>query len=153
MCKEARNHGFSDDGTPADRIGDCQEDAAMPDMDRLRQQVENELYDGESLLWVSKPSPMRIVGKNAATWHIHKRTCVIIKPEDEAAYLNPVTPLEGVIPMLKAYPEDRMEVKKVSPRLTRVTNNSPGFIQRYEGDAEEEKSLQKSAGQLSFFDQ
>ena len=90
---------------------------------------------------------------NPATWHIHKRTCVIIKPEDEAAYLNPATPLEDVIPMLEAYPEDRMEVIKVSPRLTRATNNSPSFIQRYEGDAEEdERNVQESTGQLSFFD-
>ena len=55
--------------------------------------------------------------------------------------------------MLEAYPEDRMEVIKVSPRLTRATNNSPSFIQRYEGDAEEEsENVQESTGQLSFFD-
>lgn len=90
---------------------------------------------------------------NSATWHIHKRTCVIIKSEDEAAYLNPATPLEYVMPMLEAYPEDRMEVIKVSPRLTRATNNSPSFIQRYEDDAEEESGdIQESSGQLSFLD-
>jgi putative SOS response-associated peptidase YedK len=78
---------------------------------------------------------------------------VTIKPEDESAYLNPATPLDDVIPMLEAYPEDSMEVIKVSPRLTKATNNSPSFIQRYEGDAEEQsESIQDSTGQLSFFD-
>ena len=41
---------------------------------------------------------------NSATWHIHKRTCVIIKPEDEAKYLDPATPLDEVIATLDAYP-------------------------------------------------
>ena len=90
---------------------------------------------------------------NSATWHINKRTCVIIKSQDEAAYVNPATALDDVMPMLEAYPEDNMEVIKVSPRLTKATNNSPSFIQRYEGDAEEESgNVQESAGQRSFFD-
>ncbi len=90
---------------------------------------------------------------NAATWHIHKRTCVIIKREGEAAYLDPSTPLDEVIPMLEAYPEDSMEVVKVSPRLNRATNNSPSFIQPYEeGEAEQSEAIRESKGQLSFFD-
>ncbi|MCC6615323.1 MAG: SOS response-associated peptidase [Anaerolineae bacterium] len=90
---------------------------------------------------------------NPATWHIHRRTCVIIEPEDEAAYLNPESPLEDIILMLEAYPEDRMEVIKVSPRLTRATNNSPSFVQHYEGDAEEPNNdIQHITGQRSLFE-
>ena len=90
---------------------------------------------------------------NSATWHFHKRTCVIIKREDETAYLDPATPLDDVMPMLEAYPEDSMEVIKVSLRLNKATNNSKSFIQPYEEDAEERSEcVQESVDQLSFFD-
>lgn len=90
---------------------------------------------------------------NSTTWHIHKRTCVIIRREDEAAYLNPATTLDDVMLMLEAYPENSMEVIKVSPRLTKATNNSPDFIQRYEEDVENPgKDLKELAGQRSLFD-
>jgi putative SOS response-associated peptidase YedK len=56
------------------------------------------------------------------------RMPVILRPEDEARYLDPKTPLDEVRKLLLPYDDEEMEMFPVTPKLTKATTNSKEFI-------------------------
>jgi len=60
---------------------------------------------------------------------IHDRMPVILKPEDEAAWLNRNEPEIGdLLEMLKAYPAEEMKAYPVSPLVGNVKNDNETCI-------------------------
>lgn len=60
---------------------------------------------------------------------IHNRMPVILSPDDELAWLDPAVsePL-AVLPLLRAYPAERMTAYAVSTLVNRVTNDGPELL-------------------------
>jgi putative SOS response-associated peptidase YedK len=54
---------------------------------------------------------------------------VILRPQDEARYLNPTTSLDELRQLLLPYPEEAMILYPVTTKLCRATTNSKEFIQ------------------------
>ncbi len=65
---------------------------------------------------------------NKVVGAIHDRMPVILRPEEEKAWLDLATPLMDVLKLLKPYPDGEMEMKPVSPRVNSPRNNSPDLI-------------------------
>jgi len=66
---------------------------------------------------------------NELMQNIHDRMPVILKPEDEAAWLNRNEPEIGdLLEMLKAYPAEEMKAYPVSPLVGNVKNDNEACI-------------------------
>lgn len=78
---------------------------------------------------------------NELVAQIHHRMVVILRPEDEGAYLDPTTPLDQVRQMLVPYPADRMEMFKVTPRPKNTKGNAPKYIQPIEDNPSDQLTL------------
>lgn len=59
---------------------------------------------------------------------IHDRMPVILAREDEDAWLDPKTPFDEVMPLVKPYDPSAMEVHRVSTDVNYVRNNHPGLV-------------------------
>ena len=59
---------------------------------------------------------------------IHDRMPVILKPEDEAAWLNPSTEPERLLQMLVPYPDGSLEVYEVSKLVNSPKNDTPDCL-------------------------
>ena len=60
---------------------------------------------------------------------IHQRMPVILDPADEDTWLDPAAgdPL-GLLPVLKAYPAERLEAYPVVPLVSSVRNEGPDVV-------------------------
>ena len=76
---------------------------------------------------------------NELVAQVHHRMQVILRPQDEAAYLDPATPLEDVQRLLAPYNAEAMELYPVTPRLNEATTSSQAFILPLQ--ASEQRSL------------
>lgn len=65
---------------------------------------------------------------NLLVAEVHHRMSVIIRPEHEAYYLDPSTPLQDVQSLLLPYEDEDMEMYPVSPRLNAAKDNSRDYI-------------------------
>lgn len=66
---------------------------------------------------------------NLMVAELHDRMPVILAPDEEALWLSTgVTDPEAVLPLLDAYPEDRMEAYPVSQAVNDVRNNTPQLL-------------------------
>jgi putative SOS response-associated peptidase YedK len=60
---------------------------------------------------------------------IHARMLVILAPEHERRWLDPlVTDTTAVLPLLRPYPSDAMTAWAVGPLVNRVTNDGPELL-------------------------
>jgi len=68
---------------------------------------------------------------NRLLGEVHKRMPVILAPGDEEEWLRPeaLSPKE-LMGILRAYPEDEMDMYPVSPEVNRPSNDSPENIKR-----------------------
>ena len=60
---------------------------------------------------------------------IHNRMPVIIPPEDFDAWLDPKTPKDVLVAMLKPYPADQMESYPVRQTVNKVQNEGPELLE------------------------
>ena len=60
---------------------------------------------------------------------IHERMPVIIKPKDEATWLDPKTPLSEALVLLRPFPGSQMEAFEVSAQVNNARNNTADLIQ------------------------
>ncbi len=68
-------------------------------------------------------------GPNELMKPIHDRMPVILKEEDESAWLDPeLTDFDKLLPLLKPYPSDRMEAYEVSTIVNSPKNDVPECI-------------------------
>jgi putative SOS response-associated peptidase YedK len=90
------------------------------------------LYD----LWKDKETGKEIYSytiittvPNAVVGKVHNRMPVILKKEDEEAWLNPdIAESERLLPLLKPYPADEMEEWHVSDEARNPRNDYPELI-------------------------
>jgi putative SOS response-associated peptidase YedK len=66
---------------------------------------------------------------NSLVAPIHNRMPVILRREDEAAWLNKETDPDALLRLLVAYPADEMEVFPVSRALNNPANEGAGLLQ------------------------
>ena len=59
---------------------------------------------------------------------IHERMPVILEREDEDAWLDPDTPFDTIMPLLKPFQPSALEVFRVSTEVNSVRNNHPGLV-------------------------
>jgi putative SOS response-associated peptidase YedK len=72
---------------------------------------------------------------------MHARMPVIIRPEDEALWLDPeVTEPERLLPLLRPYASDVMEAHPVSTAINRPANEGPELLQPVEAERELSRS-------------
>jgi putative SOS response-associated peptidase YedK len=64
---------------------------------------------------------------NSLMESIHDRMPVIIAPADYAAWLDPSN--KDLMHLVKAYPDERMAARPVSPRVSRPENDDPSLIE------------------------
>jgi putative SOS response-associated peptidase YedK len=70
-------------------------------------------------------------GANELMRPIHERMPVILRPEDEALWLDPsLTEAEMLVPLLQPYPAAAMDAYAVAPLVNSVANDSPELIAR-----------------------
>jgi putative SOS response-associated peptidase YedK len=53
---------------------------------------------------------------------------VILEQEDEDDWLSPDTPFDAIVPLLRPFPTDSMEVFQVSTQVNSVHNNHPDLV-------------------------
>jgi putative SOS response-associated peptidase YedK len=91
------------------------------------------LYD----IWKDKNSDKQIVSytiitttPNSVVGKVHDRMPVILKEEDEETWLNPDTvEPKHLLPLLKSYPDEKMEEWQVSDAARNPRNDYPELIQ------------------------
>ncbi len=59
---------------------------------------------------------------------IHDRMPVVLRPEDEEAWLDPQSPPERLRALLAPYPGDDLEAYAVSPLVNSPANDKPGVV-------------------------
>lgn len=70
---------------------------------------------------------------NTLMAQLHNRMPVILDAGEESAWLSrDLTDPEAVIPLLDAYPADRMEAYPISTAVNDVRNNDPSLLERVE---------------------
>lgn len=68
--------------------------------------------------------------------HVHDRMPVVLAPEDEARWLDrDLRDPRVLLPLLRAYPDDRLTSHPVGAGVTRAGNDGPDLIQRRPGQA------------------
>ena len=75
---------------------------------------------------------------NSVMAPVHHRMPVILSPESEDEWLDPLTESPDVLgPLLMPYPSELLEMREVSPLVNSVRNDGPGGIAdvRYSSDA------------------
>jgi len=83
--------------------------------------------DGESL----KTYTIITVPPNDVLAEIHDRMPAILRPEDEALWMDPaVTDPAQVLPLLRTAPADWMDIYPVSPKVNTAGVDDPAFIDR-----------------------
>ena len=63
---------------------------------------------------------------------IHDRMPVILRPDDEADWLDPSVTDPGIVALLKSYPADAMEAFEVSTKVNNARNNGAELVVRQE---------------------
>ena len=66
---------------------------------------------------------------NTLVAQIHTRMPVILREQDEAAWLNPTLSLDAAQALLVPYPAARLMAYEVSSRVNSATSNSPDLLQ------------------------
>ena len=61
---------------------------------------------------------------------IHDRIPVIIAPEDHGRWLDPATPLEAVLDLLRPFPAEEMERFPVGTLVNNPRNESPQCVEQ-----------------------
>lgn len=85
--------------------------------------------DGEALSTCS----ILTTDANDTMADIHDRMPVILEPEAEQIWMNPVIEDTAALQdLLKPYPDDQLEMYEVSTKVNSPKNNSPDLIQRAE---------------------
>lgn len=69
------------------------------------------------------------VAANHFVGKYHDRMPLLLLPEDEEAWLSPVTKLESLQALLQPYPKDDLEAYEVSAKIGTVTNDSPDLLE------------------------
>ncbi len=70
-------------------------------------------------------------GSNSLIRRVHERMPVILRPEDEAAWLDPENQdPEALVKYLKAYPPEKMETYDVSRAVNNPENDSPECVKK-----------------------
>ena len=72
---------------------------------------------------------------------IHPRMPMILRPEVETTYLDSTTPLDTLRELFVPYPENEMELYRVSPKLNKARSNSKKFIEPIDGVLEQRSWL------------
>jgi len=87
---------------------------------------ECKLLDGEVLRTCTliTTEPNELVGA------FHHRMPVILRPEDEAAWLNPAAKAQEVLPLLRPYEDTELEAWPVSTAVNDVRREEPSLIAR-----------------------
>ncbi|WP_375583743.1 SOS response-associated peptidase [Cyclobacterium xiamenense] len=67
---------------------------------------------------------------NSLTAEVHDRMPVILPPDLEAKWLDPHTPENVLLDMLRPYPEKEMMTYTVSPMVNQVANDNPYVIRK-----------------------
>ena len=86
---------------------------------------------------------------NALVSEVHDRMPVVLRPEDEEAWLDAKRGPDEVAPLLAPFPAERMEARRASMRLNRPENDDAACL---EEDAWEEPGA-KTPAQRSLFDE
>jgi putative SOS response-associated peptidase YedK len=64
---------------------------------------------------------------------VHDRMPVILDPHDWSTWLGEETPAEAVRPLLRPFPDDRLEMYPVSPAVNNVRSEGPDLLARLIG--------------------
>jgi putative SOS response-associated peptidase YedK len=70
------------------------------------------------------------VEPNELVSKIHNRMPAILKPDDEAVWLNAQTPVTDIVSILRPYPASEMETYPVSRAVNSPSLDDPSFIER-----------------------
>lgn len=90
---------------------------------------------------------------NVLIMDVHHRMPVIIRAEDEARYLDPVTPINDVKNMLVAYDDEQMEMYRVTSWLNEATDNMREYARPLrKGNSETYRSDIQEYQQLTWLD-
>jgi putative SOS response-associated peptidase YedK len=68
---------------------------------------------------------------NALVKTVHPRMPVILRPQDESAWLDPKEPAERLLARLGPYPESEMKAYDVSPALNSGAADSPDLVKPF----------------------
>lgn len=68
-------------------------------------------------------------GPNAVMATIHDRMPVILRPKDEAEWLDPTITDSGIVALLQPYPAEATEAQPVSTAVNNTRNNGPDLIE------------------------
>jgi putative SOS response-associated peptidase YedK len=68
--------------------------------------------------------PNKLVGQ------VHARMPVMLRPENEAAWLNPESQTADILSLLQPYPVEQMELAPVSRAVNSATAAGPQLIER-----------------------
>ncbi|MEM1323994.1 MAG: SOS response-associated peptidase [Bacteroidota bacterium] len=72
---------------------------------------------------------------------IHDRMPAILRPDQEALWLDQELPTEAVLSMIAPYPDEQLKAYTVSSRINSVRNNDPTLLQPYDHQEGEQGSL------------
>jgi len=73
---------------------------------------------------------------NKKIGEIHDRMPAILTKEQELLWLSNDIPPEELVEMIEPYPEDLIEITRVSNRVNKVSNNDSSLIKEYEDNQE-----------------
>jgi putative SOS response-associated peptidase YedK len=88
--------------------------------------IWSRLHDAEGAMQTT--FALIITEANALVAHMHHRMPVILREEDEEAWLNPQLPLEAAQNMLAPFPAERLTAYQVSARVNAASHNTPELI-------------------------
>lgn len=84
---------------------------------------------------------------------IHDRMPAIIRPEDYARWLDPKTPLEDALLLLRPYPAQEMEAFPIGLSVNRPENDGPRVLDRDQAAPIEPAAIERPNAQGGLFDQ
>ncbi|MFI5346554.1 MAG: SOS response-associated peptidase [Elusimicrobiota bacterium] len=79
-------------------------------------------------LWETGGFAVVTVAPNPAVARVHDRMPALLAPDEEAAWLDPKTAPQRLSEMLRPYPSELLEVRRVSERVGSVALDEPSLL-------------------------
>jgi putative SOS response-associated peptidase YedK len=80
-------------------------------------------------LWESGTFAIVTVEPNPLVARIHDRMPALLAPDDEKAWLDPKTPPERLRELLRPYPSELLDARRVSERVGSVATDEPSLLE------------------------